>query len=131
MDSPTFRHEKRRASRCLSAAGGRGCAGEPSSHASRKCERLSISKSGHLYSLLKATAFRAGVDLPERSAFHIFRHTYMTWMRRYAGLDELGLLNLGTHKDRKSVGRYTHVVVSEEARRAALLPVGKIRGIAS
>jgi integrase len=88
------------------------------------------SKSGHLYHALKATAFRAGVDLPERSAFHIFRHTYMTWMRRYAGLDELGLLNLGTHKDRKSVGRYTHVVVSEEARRAALLPVGKIRGIA-
>jgi integrase len=86
-------------------------------------------KSGHLYQLLRAAAFRASVDLPERSAFHIFRHTYMTWMRRYAGLDELGLLNLGTHKDRKSVGRYTHVVVSEEARRAVLLPLGKIRGI--
>lgn len=82
-----------------------------------------FSKSGHLYSLLRAAAFKAGVDLPERSAFHIFRHTYMTWMRRYAGLDELGLLGLGTHKDRKSVGRYTHVVVSEEARRAVLLPL--------
>jgi integrase len=82
-----------------------------------------FTKSGHLYALLRAAAFRAGVDLPERSAFHVFRHTYMTWMRRYAGLDELGLLALGTHKDRKSVGRYTHVVVSEEARRAVLLPL--------
>jgi integrase len=81
-----------------------------------------FAKSGHLYSLLRATAARAGVDLPERSAFHIFRHTYMTWMRRYAGLDELGLLALGTHKDRKSVARYTHTVVSEEAKKAALLP---------
>lgn len=49
-------------------------------------------KSGHLYSLLKACAFKAGVDLPERSAFHIFRRTYATWMRRYAGLDAVGLL---------------------------------------
>jgi hypothetical protein len=54
----------------------------------------------------------------------------MTWMRRYAGLDEPGS-SPWTHKDRKSVDRYTHTVVNEEARRAALLPVGKIRGIAS
>lgn len=81
-----------------------------------------ISKGGHAYSLLRTAAFRAGIELPERSAFHILRHTYMTWMRRYGGLDEIGLLNLGRHKDRKSVGRYTHAVISEEARRAALLP---------
>jgi integrase len=35
-----------------------------------------------LYQLLKAAAFKAGVDLPERSAFHIWRHTYATWMRQ-------------------------------------------------
>lgn len=84
-------------------------------------------KNGHLYQLLRASAARADVELPERSAFHIFRHTYMTWMRRYGGLDETGLLNLGTHKDRKSVNRYSHVVVSEEAKKAALLPTPKIR----
>jgi integrase len=82
-----------------------------------------FSKSGHLYNLLKTAAFRAGVDLPERSAFHIFRHTYATWMRRYAGLDERGLVGTGAWKDRKSAARYAHVVVSEEARRAVLLPV--------
>lgn len=83
------------------------------------------SKSGHLYHLLRASAFRASVSLPERSAFHIFRHTYATWMRRYAGADSATLIATGAWKDRKSVDRYTHAVVSEEARRAALLPVGK------
>ena len=82
-------------------------------------------KSGHLYSLLKACAFKAGVDLPERSAFHIFRHTYATWMRRYAELDTKGLVATGAWKDRKSADRYEHVQVSEEARKAVLLPTPK------
>jgi integrase len=81
-----------------------------------------FAKSGHLYSLLKASAFRAGVDLPERSAFHIFRHTYATWMRRHAGLDTKGLVATGAWKDRKSADRYEHVQVSEEARKAVMLP---------
>jgi integrase len=79
-------------------------------------------KGGHLYSLLRVAAFRAGVDLPERSAFHIFRHTYATWMRRYAGADEKALMATGAWKDRKSVDRYTHAIVSEESKLAALLP---------
>jgi integrase len=82
-----------------------------------------FSKGGHLYSLLKVTAFRAGVDLPERSAFHIFRHTYATWMRRYAGLDTKGLVATGAWKDPKSADRYSHAVVTEEAQRAVMLPV--------
>jgi integrase len=85
-------------------------------------------KGGHLYSLLKVAAIRAEVGLPERSAFHIFRHTYATWMRRYAGADETGLIATGAWKDKKSVARYTHTVVSEEAQKAALLPVRKIGG---
>ena len=82
-------------------------------------------KSGHLYSLLRAAAFKAGVPLPERSAFHIFRHTYATWMRRYAGADSQALISTGAWKDRKSVDRYVHTIVSEEARRAELLPTGR------
>lgn len=80
-------------------------------------------KGGHLYSLLRAVCFKAGVELPERSAFHIFRHTYATWMRRYAGLDTKALVATGAWKDRKSADRYEHVQVSEEARKAVLLPV--------
>lgn len=87
-----------------------------------------FTKSGHLYSLLRVAAIRANVELPERSAFHIFRHTYATWMRREAGLDTRGLIATGAWKDRKSADRYEHVVVSEEARKAMLLPVRKIRG---
>jgi integrase len=87
-----------------------------------------FAKSGHLYSLLRAAAIRAGVELPPRSAFHIFRHTYATWMRRYAGADSQALIATGAWKDRKSVDRYTHTIVSEEAQRAALLPVGRNRG---
>jgi hypothetical protein len=52
----------------------------------------------------------------------IFRHTYATWMRREAGLDTKGLVATGAWRDRKSADRYEHVVVSEEARKAALLP---------
>lgn len=80
------------------------------------------SKSGHLYSILRAVAARAEVSLPERSAFHLFRHTYATWMRRYGGLDTKGLVATGAWKDRKSADRYEHVDVTEEARKAAVLP---------
>lgn len=87
-----------------------------------------FSKGGHLYQLLRAAAFKAGVDLPERSAFHIFRHTYATWMRRYAGADETTLIATGAWKDKKSVSRYTHTIVSEESKRAALLPTPRKTG---
>lgn len=86
-----------------------------------------FAKSGHLYSLLKVAACRSGVELPIRSAFHIFRRTYATWMRRYAGLDEVGLLAIGAWKDMKSVHRYSQTIVSEEAKRAALLPTPKAK----
>lgn len=85
-------------------------------------EGFRFAKGGHLYSLLRAAAFRAGIDLPDRRAFHILRHTYATWMRRYGGADLQGLLST-RWKDQKSVQRYTHVVVSEEAQRALSLPV--------
>ena len=91
----------------------------------RSARVFGFNKSGHLYHLLRATAARASVDLLERSAFHIFRHTYATWMRRYAGADSQALIATGAWKDRKSVDRYTHTVVSEEAQKAALLPVPK------
>jgi len=82
-------------------------------------------KGGHLYHLLRVAAFKAGVNLSERSAFHIFPHTYSPWMRRYAGADEQSLIATGAWKDKKSVARYTHTIINEEARRAELLPTGR------
>jgi integrase len=80
------------------------------------------SKGGHLYSLLRATAFKAGVELPERSAFHIFRRTYATWMMRYAGLNSRQLVGTGAWKDFKMANRYAQTIVSEESMKARLLP---------
>lgn len=83
-----------------------------------------FSKSGRLYALLDRAlhaAFRD--DHLHRTTFHTFRHTYATWMRRYAGMDERGLVGTGAWKDRKSVARYAHVIVTEEAQRASMLPV--------
>lgn len=83
-------------------------------------------KSGRLYKLLSNAARDAGVILPEREAFHVFRHTYATWMRRYAGSDTKGLVSTGAWKSEQSASRYAHAVVSEEATKAALLPFGEV-----
>jgi integrase len=79
-------------------------------------------KSGRLYALLDRAAAAAQIALPDREAFHIFRHTYGSWMRRYAGADSKSLVATGTWKSEQSASRYAHAVVSEEAKRAALLP---------
>jgi integrase len=76
-------------------------------------------KNGRLYELLRRTEKASGVEL----TFHLFRHTWATWMRRYAGLDTAGLVATKAWKDPASARRYEHVIASEESRKAALLPV--------
>lgn len=87
-------------------------------------------KQGHLYELLADSAAAAGVTIEDGVAFHKLRHTWATWMRKYAGLDTRGLVGTGTWRDPKSAERYEHVVATEEARRAVLLPTenASIRG---
>lgn len=79
-------------------------------------------KGGTLYDMLTEAAAKADVVMPERSAFHLFRHTFATWMRRYAGLDAKGLVATGAWKSEQSASRYAHVVPTEDARAAELLP---------
>lgn len=78
-------------------------------------------KNGHLYGLMKKACAKAEV----KASFHTMRHTWATWMRRYAQLDTKGLVGTGAWKDEKSAARYQHIVVSEEAKRADMLPVMK------
>jgi integrase len=80
-------------------------------------------KCGRIYDLLHQAAARSGVNIPDRVAFHIFRHTYGAWMRRYARLDTSGLVGTGAWKSRQAATVYEHVEVSEEARKADLLPI--------
>lgn len=82
-----------------------------------------FTKSGRLYKLLRTAAKAADVVLPPRSAFHLLRHTWATWMRRYALVDTRGLVGTGAWKDQKSAARYEHTVLSEDARKASMLPV--------
>lgn len=81
-------------------------------------------KCGRLYTLLKNVRIAAKV---QKATFHLFCHTWATWMRRYAGLDTRGLVGTGRWRDQKSAARYEHVVASEESKRADLLPTPRSR----
>lgn len=83
-------------------------------------------KGGALYAFLKAAAKDAKVTLPEREAFHLFRHTFGTWMRRYGGLDTRGLVGTGAWDSEQSASRYAHTIASEDARRSDLLPTAAV-----
>jgi integrase len=90
----------------------------------RRSERVfRFRKCGRLYTWLDETLTVAKIELPPRTGFHVLRHTWATWMRRYGGLDTRGLVGTGAWADEKSAARYEHVVATEEARRADLLPV--------
>lgn len=82
---------------------------------------------GRLRDMLKMTLELAGVTLPKRVAFHVFCHTWATWMRLYGNLDTWDLVETDRWKDPDSAARYSHVMVSEAAKRADLLPVEKRR----
>ncbi len=83
---------------------------------------FSLSKCGRLYKMLDMASVASGVGIPERIAFHIFRHSYAAWMRRYSGLDTTGLVATGAWRSRQAASVYEHAVTTEEARKADLLP---------
>lgn len=82
---------------------------------------------GYLRGLFTQTLEQAGVALPERVAFHVFCHTWATWMRIYGGLDTYDLTMTDRWSDEDSANRYAHVVVSEQSRKADLLPGARKR----
>jgi integrase len=92
---------------------------------------------GHLKHLLTRAKLSAlGLPCPRRRPkgwkapvnrlawvnFHTFRHTWATWMRRYGGLDEIGLKATGNWNDERSARRYAHAVAREEWSKVDLLP---------
>ena len=78
---------------------------------------------GALRSMLKSAMKAAGLFFPRRQGgFHIFCHTYGSWMHRFAGLDRHGLTRTGRWADPDSADRYVHTAQSEEACRSNLLP---------
>jgi integrase len=61
---------------------------------------------GRLRKMLALAMKRAGLKFPPRQGgFHIFCHTYGTWMTRYGNLDTYGLTRTGRWKDPDSADR--------------------------
>jgi integrase len=84
---------------------------------------------GRLRKMLALAMKNAGLTFPRRQrGFHLFCHTYGTWMTRYGELDTYGLVRTGRWIDPDSANRYNHTIASPEARRADLMPVAKSRG---
>ena len=80
--------------------------------------------SGRLRKLLARALRKAALSFPRRQGgFHLFCHTYGSWMHHHGGLDTYGLVRTNRWKDPASADRYRHTKVSDEARRADLLPV--------
>jgi integrase len=89
----------------------------------RKGKLFRFGKNGRLYIWLSRACKAARVVIPDRVAFHAFRHTWGAWMRRYGGLDTTGLVETGAWRSRQAAAVYEHAVQSEEARKADSLPV--------
>jgi len=80
-------------------------------------------KGGALYAMLAEAMAGAKLAFPRRQrGFHLFCHTYGSWMHRYGDLDTHGLTRTGRWADAESADRYVHTEQSEEARRADRLP---------
>jgi integrase len=83
---------------------------------------------GRLRAMLKQALQAAGLRFPRRQGgFHLFCHTYGSWMHRFGELDTHGLTRTGRWADPDSADRYVHTQASEEARRADWLPTPRAR----
>lgn len=109
----------------ITGGGGRSVqdAGVPFLERAPDAKLFRFHNGGALRQMLKDAMTAAGLSFPRRQGgFHIFCHTYGSWMHRFGGLDRHGLARTGRWKDPDSADGYVHTQESEEARRADLLP---------
>lgn len=99
---------------------------------------------GHFkHLLLRATMAACGLECPKRRptgwkkpkfeldyvTFHVFRHTWATWLRYYGGADVQSLVATKNWRDERSAKRYSHVVPRDEWLRVDSFPaLGSSRG---
>ena len=89
----------------------------------RKGRLFRFHNGGRLRDMWNDAKAAAGIVLPRRQGgFHVWCHTWGTWMRRYGGLDTYDLLDTERWKDPASADRYAHTEPGEMARRADMLP---------
>jgi integrase len=83
------------------------------------------SKGSYIYKLAGRAYEAAGID-DHNAPFHILRHTYGTWMRRYSGAGEADLIDTGAWQDADSVRRYAHAVQGDSHALVDKMPVPRI-----
>jgi integrase len=84
-----------------------------------------LAKNGKLHDYLREATAKAGIVIPPGIAFHILRHSYAAWARRYGGADTSALVATGRWKSHESARIYEHVDVTEAAKVADLFPTRK------
>jgi integrase len=105
-------------------------AGVPFLARSAEAKLFRFHQGGHLRDLLSAAMGIAGLSFPRRQrGFHLFCHTYGSWMVRFGKLDNFGLTRTGRWKDPRSAEVYVHTEINSEARLADSLPTPPLRGI--
>lgn len=112
----------------ITGGGGRAVADADVSFLERNAEAklFRFHNGGALRDMLKDAMKAAGLTFPRRQrGFHIFCHTYGSWMTSFGGLDTDGLTRTGRWADPESAARYKHTHASEEAQRSDLLPTPK------
>lgn len=87
--------------------------------------KTNLLQSTELYGLFRQACTNAGIQLEAKLAFHIFCHTYGTWMVRYCGATEDDLVATDRWKSREIASDYAHRVVQAAARKADGMPVRK------
>ena len=81
-----------------------------------------LTKSGALYKLLAEIEKVAGVEIPANVSFHVFRHSYGAWCRRYGKLDRAGMVATGAWASSQGAASYDHIEISAAARAVLLFP---------
>jgi len=89
-------------------------------HADRHGPLFAWSNKSHVHRPLQNACKAA--KLPYLSPHRLGRHTYATWLRRYAKRDLKGLMTDGGWDSIASVARYAHVVAGETAAAVDQLP---------
>lgn len=120
-----FKHTLKRFRKAASAFSGSGTAG----HFKHKLLRATMAVCGLPCPKRRPTGWKPPEFRLRFVTFHIFRHTWATWMRMYGGADLQGLAETKNWRDPRSVARYAHVVPRAEWDRVDSLPApGNIRG---
>jgi integrase len=81
-----------------------------------------LGKGSRAYEMWAEAEESAGLSLPDRTAFHVLRHSHAHWRRLYTDADTSALVATGLWASRDAASRYEHADTTNESRKSDLLP---------